>query len=168
MMDTLSAIKTRRSIRNYKEKILDINMISEIVSYGLYAPSAHNEQARKYYIISEKKDREFFAETMEYWKMLLNAWGCVLACFDKNCVRSMEFIQQDMWASIQTILLAAHEKWIWTVRLWLYPHEEPMNKIIQHFNLPENIIPFAIISMWIQEGELPDKNIKSEWKIVII
>ena len=66
MMDTLSAIKTRRSIRNYKEKILDINMISEIVSYGLYAPSAHNEQARKYYIISEKKDREFFAETMKY------------------------------------------------------------------------------------------------------
>ena len=100
--------------------------------------------------------------------MIPSASWVILACFDENNIRSSEFIQQDMWASIQNILLAAHEKWVWTVRLWLYPHEEPMNKIIQHFNLPENIIPFAIISMWIQEGELPDKNIKSEWKIVII
>ena len=167
-MDTLTAIKTRRSIRFYKNETLDTNLISEIVSYGLYAPSAHNQQARKYYIISKKEDREFLAETMEYWKMLINAGGCILACFDNDYVRSIEFIQQDMWASIQSILLAAHEKWVWTVRLWLYPHEEPMKKISEHFNLPKNITPFAIISMWIQEGELPEKNVKSEWKIEIV
>ena len=167
-MDTLTAIKTRRSIRNYKDEILDTNLISEIVEYGLYAPSAHNQQARKFYIISKKEDREFLAETMEYGKMLLNAWGCILACFDNEHVRSLEFIQQDMWASIQSILLAAHEKWVWTVRLWLYPHEQPMNKISQHFKLPDNITPFAIISMWISEWQLPEKNLKSDWKIEII
>lgn len=167
-MDTLTAIKTRRSVRNYKSEILDINLISEIIEYWLYAPSAHNQQARKYYIISKKEDREFLAETMEYWKMLPNAWWCVLACFNNDNVRSIEFIQQDMWASIQNILLAAHEKWIWTVRLWLYPHEDPMNKISQHFNLPENITPFAIISMWIPQWELSEKNLKSEWKIEIL
>ena len=167
-MDTLTAIKTRRSVRNYKAEILDINLISEIVSYGLYAPSAHNEQAWKYYIISKAEDRNFLAETMEYGKMLPNAWWCILACFDNDYVRSMEFVQQDMGASIQSILLAAHEKWIWTVRLWLYPHEEPMKKISRYFNLPENIIPFAIISMGIQKWEIPEKNLKSERKIEII
>jgi len=167
-MDTLTAIKTRRSIRNYKEETLDTNLIFEIISYWLYAPSAHNEQAWKYYIISKKEDREFLAEIMEYGKMLPNAWWCILACFDNDNVRSIEFIQQDMWASIENILLAAHEKWVWTVRLWLYPHEEPMNKISQHFNLPKNITPFAIISIWIQQWEIPEKNLKSEWKIEII
>ena len=167
-MDTLTAIKTRRSIRNYKNEILNTNLISEIIEYGLYVPSAHNQQARKYYIISKKEDREFLAETMEYWKMLPNAWWCVLACFNNDNVRSIEFIQQDMWASIQNILLAAHEKWIWTVRLWLYPHEDPMNKISEHFNLPENITPFAIISIWIQQWEIPEKILKSEWKIEIV
>ncbi len=167
-MDTLTAIKTRRSIRNYRDEILDINLISEIVSYWLYAPSAHNQQAWKYYIISKKADREFLAETMEYWKMLLNAWWCILACYDKDRVRSFEFVQQDMWASIQSILLAAHEKWVWTVWLWLYPHDEPMSKISQHFDLPDSITPFAIISMWVPEWEIPEKNLKSEWKIVII
>lgn len=72
-MDTLTAIKTRRSVRNYKAEILDINLVSEIVSYGLYAPSAHNEQAWKYYIISKAEDKSFLAETMEYGKMLTNA-----------------------------------------------------------------------------------------------
>ena len=167
-MDTLTAIKTRRSIRNYKDEALDLNLISEIVEYWLYAPSAHNQQAWKYYVISKKEDREFLAETMEYWKMLLNAWWCVLACFDKNYVRSMEFVPQDMGASIQSILLAANERWVWTVWLWLYPHEDSMNKIFQHFNLAENVVPFAIISMWIQEWELPEKRLKSEWKIEII
>lgn len=167
-MDTLSAIKTRRSIRNYKDEVLDVNLISEIVEYWLYAPSAHNQQARKYYIISKKEDRIFLADIMEYGKMLYNAWWCVLACFDNDFLRSTEFVQQDMWASIQSILLAAHEKWVWTVWLWLYPHEETMNKISQHLNLSKNIIPFAIISMWIQEWEIPGKNLKSEWKIEII
>lgn len=167
-MDTLTTIKTRRSIRNYWDGALDVDLISDIVSYWLYAPSAHNQQARKFYVISKKEDRIFLSEIMEYGKMLLNAWGCVLVCFDCEFIRSMEFIQQDMWASIQNILLAAHEKWVWTVRLWLYPHEEPMDKIVKYFNLSENIVPFAIISMWILEGELPEKNIKSEWKIEII
>lgn len=167
-MDTLSAIKTRRSIRTYKNEILDVNLISEIVEYWLYAPSAHNQQARKYYIISKNEDRMFLADVMEYGKMLYNAWWCVLACFDNDFLRSTEFVQQDMWASIQSILLAAHEKWVWTVWLWLYPHEEAMNKISQHFNLSKNIIPFAIISMWVQEWEIRGKNLKFEWKIEII
>ena len=76
-MDTLTTIKTRRSVRMYKEEDLDTNLISEIVSYWLYAPSAHNQQAWKYYIISRKKDREFLADTMEYGKMLPNAWWCI-------------------------------------------------------------------------------------------
>ena len=167
-MDTLTAIKTRRSVRNYKAETLNVEQISEIISYWLYAPSAHNQQAWKYYIISKKEDREFLAGTMEYWKMLLSAWWCILACFDNNFVRSMEFVQQDMWASIQSILLAAHEKWVWTVWLWLYPHEDSMKKISKYFDLPENINPFAIISMGIQEWKIPEKNLKSEWKIEII
>lgn len=167
-MDTLSAIKTRRSIRNYSWETLDTDLISEIVSYWLYAPSAHNQQARRFYVISKKEDRIFLSEVMEYGKMLLDAWWCVLACFDNEYIRSMEFVQQDMWASIQNILLAAHDKGVGTVWLWLYPHEEPISKISEHFNLPKNVIPFAIISMWIQEEELPEKKLKSEWKIEIL
>lgn len=167
-MDTLEAIKSRRSIRNYAPETINTDLLSEIATYWLYAPSAHNQQARKYYIISNKEDRIFLSEVMEYWKMLKNAWWCIIACYDENSVKSIDFIQQDMWASIENVLLAAHEKWIWTVWLWLYPHQEPIEKIRQHFNLQKNIIPFAIISLWFQDWILPEKIINPEWKIEII
>jgi nitroreductase len=65
-MDTLTAITTRRSIRNYLDEELDISLIQELLRYALYAPSAHNEQAWKYYIISKKEDRIFLSEVMEF------------------------------------------------------------------------------------------------------
>lgn len=167
-MDTLTAITTRRSIRNYLDEELDVSLIQEILRYALYAPSAHNEQAWKYYIISKKEDRIFLSEVMEFWKMLPSAWWAVLACFDKDKVRSIEFVQQDMWASIQSFLLAAHDKWIGSVWLGLYPHEVEMKKISAHFKLPENVTPFAIISLGKKSWELPDKLLKDEWKIEVL
>ncbi len=167
-MDTLKAITTRRSVRNYTDEKFDSKLLIEIISYGFYAPSAHNQQAWKYYIISKQEDHNFLWEIMDFWKMLPNAWGVILACYDKDMTKSEEFIPQDMWASIQNILLAAHEKEIWTVRLWVYPHENVMKTIAHHFNFPPNVVPFALISLWKQNWEIPEKHLKNEWKIEII
>lgn len=168
-MQALETIKTRRSIRNYSstQKITP-EQIAEIVEYWLYAPSAHNQQARKYFIITKQKDLDFLWNLMERWKMIPNASWVILACFDSDKLRSPEFIQQDMWASIQNIWLAANEKWYWMVRVWTYPHEEPINWIKEYFKLPENTTPFAILPIWIPEWDPMPKNMKTEWKIEII
>ena len=168
-MQTLEAIKTRRSVRNYSAtQKLTPEQIAEVVEYWLYAPSAHNQQAWKYYIITKQEDLDFLWNLMERWKMIPTASWIILACFDENKIRSMEFIQQDMWASIQNIRLAAHEKWYWMVRVWTYPHEEPINEIKKYFNLDENITPFAILPIGILEWETLPKNLKTEWKIEIM
>lgn len=167
-METLDAIKTRRSVRNYTDETLDINILQDIVTYGLYAPSAHNQQARKYYIISNKQDYEFLGNVMAFWKMLPSAWWVILACFDKSMLRSEEFIQQDMGASIQSILLAAHDKGVWSVWLGLYPHQKEMDIISEHFWFDDNVVPFAIISLWKQACDLPEKTIKDKDKIIVL
>ena len=168
-MQTLEAIKTRRSVRTYSQtQKLTPEQIAKVAEYWLYAPSAHNQQARKYYIITKQEDLDFLWNLMERWKMIPIASWVILACFDENNIRSMEFIQQDMWASIQNIRLTAHEKWYWMVRVWTYPHEEPINEIKKYFNLDENITPFAILPIGIPEWEIWQKNLKSEWKIEIL
>ncbi len=168
-MQTLEAIKTRRSVRTYSQnQKLTPEQITEVVEYWLYAPSAHNQQARKYYIITKQTDLDFLWNLMERWKMIPNASWVILACFDQEKLRSPEFIQQDMWASIQNILLATHEKWYWAVRIWTYPHEEPIKELKKHFNLDENITPFALLSIGVPEWELMPKNLKIDWKIEIL
>jgi nitroreductase len=167
-MQTLEAIKTRRSIRTYSQtQKITPEQIAEVAEYWLYAPSAHNQQARKYYIITKQEDLDFFWNLMERWKMIPTASWVILACFDKEKLVSPEFIEQDMWASIQNIRLAAHEKWYWMVRVWTYPHNEPLNEIKKHFNLENNITPFALLPIGIPEWVAREKHIKNEWKIVI-
>ena len=168
-MQTLEAIKTRRSIRTYSQtQKLTPEQISEVGEYWLYAPSAHNQQARKYYIITKQEDLDFLWNLMEYWKMIPNASWVILACFNKEKLVSPEFIEQDMWASIENIRLASHEKWYWMARVWTYPHEVPVNEIKKYFKLENNITPFAILPIWIPEWENWPKNIKTEWKIEIL
>ena len=100
--------------------------------------------------------------------MIPNASWVILACFNKEKLVSPEFIEQDMWASIENIRLAAHEKWYWMVRVWTYPHEQPINEIKKHFRLEDNIAPFALLPIWIPEWEPREKKISKEWKIKIL
>ena len=168
-MQTLENIKSRRSVRIYSNtKKLTKEEISEIVEYWLYAPSADNQQARKYYIITKQEDLNFLWDLMERWKMIPTASWVILACFDENNIRSLEFIQQDMWASIQNIRLAANEKWYWMVRVWTYPNEKPIKEIKKYFKLDNNIVPFATLPIWFPNEEIRPKNIQTEWKINIL
>ena len=166
-MQTLENIKSRRSIRQYsKEKKLTPEQIYEVVEYWLYAPSADNQQARKYFIITKQEDLDFLWNLMEWWKRIPNASWVILACFDENKLIDEEFIQQDMWASIENIRLAAHEKWYWMVWVWTYPNKKPIEEIKKYFKLDDNITPFALLPIWIPEWEIRQKNINVEWKII--
>lgn len=166
-MQTLENIKSRRSIRVYsKTEKLTPEQIAEVVEYWLYAPSADNQQARKYFIITKQEDLNFLWNLMERWKMIPNASWVILACFDEEKLIDEEFIQQDMWASIENIRLAAHEKWYWMVWVWTYPNKKPIEEIKKYFKLSDNIVPFAILPIWIPEWEIRPKNINIEWKII--
>jgi hypothetical protein len=43
-----------------------------------------------------------------------------------------------------------------------------MKKISEHFKLPENVAPFAIISLGRKNWEVPEKLLKDEWKIEVL
>lgn len=50
-----SAILSRRSIRRFQQKQIDVDVLKKIVNAGRLAPSAANLQPLKYYIVNEKK-----------------------------------------------------------------------------------------------------------------
>ena len=53
--DTLKEIIDRRSIRKYKEKLVEKTDIETILRAGMYAPSAKNRQPWRYYVYSGEK-----------------------------------------------------------------------------------------------------------------
>ena len=57
-MELKDVISARRSIRKYKEYLIDEGIIWDAVKYGIMAPSAHNRQPWKVKLVkNEEKDR---------------------------------------------------------------------------------------------------------------
>lgn len=57
-MELKEVISARRSIRKYKDELIDENIIWDAVKYGIMAPSAHNRQPWKVKLVkNEEKDK---------------------------------------------------------------------------------------------------------------
>jgi len=146
-MDSLKCIFTRRSIRKYTTKDIDLDSLKTIIEAGMYAPSARNQQAWHFLLIKNKTLLKKLSEIHPHGKMLENANAAILVCYDTNIEFSKGYGAVDCSAATQNILLAAHSMGIGSVWLGVYPRQERMKDISLMFNLPENINPFSLISI---------------------
>lgn len=57
-MELCNVIESRRSIRKYKDELIDESVIMESIKYGIMAPSAHNRQPWRVKLVkNEEKDK---------------------------------------------------------------------------------------------------------------
>jgi len=61
-MSVFKAIKKRRSVRSYKEKLVPEESLKKILEAARLAPSAHNEQEWKFIVVKSKEKREKLAK----------------------------------------------------------------------------------------------------------
>lgn len=59
--EVLRTIYDRRSIRKYKDKAVERNLIDQIVDAGRMAPSAMNKQPWKFYVLTDKEQIKAFS-----------------------------------------------------------------------------------------------------------
>ncbi|MDQ1317600.1 MAG: hypothetical protein QG588_1253, partial [Candidatus Poribacteria bacterium] len=56
-MDVMEAIKSRRSIRSYKDKPIENEKLKAVLESARLSPSASNRQERKFIIVTDKAMR---------------------------------------------------------------------------------------------------------------
>ena len=71
-MELTNAIKSRRSIRKFKEDSIPKEIIEKIITAGTLAPSGKNKQPWKFYVIQGEKRRELVTEMQKGMKRLEN------------------------------------------------------------------------------------------------
>lgn len=104
-MDVLEAIKTRRSIRKYKEDAVPENTLTQILEAGRWAPSASNMQAREFVVLRDASIREAVAGATSMGKFLAMApLGIVVVIDPKISNNPIE----DGAVATQNMLLAIH------------------------------------------------------------
>jgi len=60
----LALIRDRRSIHRYRKKQVDMQLVDQVIDAAVYAPSAHNAQPWRFFVVVDKEKKTVLAEQM--------------------------------------------------------------------------------------------------------
>ncbi len=147
-MNTLDAIKFRRSIRKYDPdaEVLQEH-ITQMLEAAMMAPSACNRRPWEFVVVKSREVKEKIMKVMPYTQMLATAPLAIVICGRPELQENIcpGFWPEDCGAAAQNILLVAEELGYGTCWCGCYPLEqrvEDMQKV-----LSVSSIPFAVIAV---------------------
>jgi nitroreductase len=148
-MDILEAIHTRRSIRKYTDQPVADELIDQILTAGMMAPSARNEQAWQFVVVRRPETLQALSQVSPYAGMVRHAQAAIVVCGDrqKETVASLDYWALDCSAATQNMLLAAHALGLGCVWVAVYPREERIAALRQVLPLPDHIVPLCLLPL---------------------
>lgn len=157
-MDVIEAIRTRRSIRKYKEKPVPEELVRELLAAAMSAPSAGNQQPWHFVVITDPKILSKVETVHPHAAMAGKAPMAILVCGDLSLEKHEGFWVQDCSAAIQNLLLAAHGRGLGAVWTGIYPREPRVVGFRKLCSLPEYVIPLALVVIGYPDQELKPEN----------
>lgn len=157
-MNTIEAIRTRRSVRNYKGQKVPEEIVMELLHAAMSAPSAGNQQPWQFLVIDDRKVLDSLQNANPNAKMCKEAQLAILVCGDATKEKYPGFWVQDCSAAVMNLLLAAHDRGLGAVWTGIYPIQERVEGFRRLFKLPETIIPLALIPMGFPAKEVPQAD----------
>ena len=143
----MNEIFNRYSLRSYLDLPVPPEVIDRLVKAGFQAPSAHDQQAWEVLVIQDREMLGKLAETSKYSICLKDAPLALVVLLNKTEMTAPEFWQQDLSALTQNVLIEAVHLGLAGVWLGVAPRRNRINLIRDVLELPENILPFGIISI---------------------
>jgi nitroreductase len=104
----IRAIKTRRSIRQFKKDPVPDEILDQILESGLWAPSGKNNQPWKFAVIRDPATKESLATCTHYSSVIHHAPVCIVVFLDHSRVYDRTKDVLAVGASIQNVLLTIH------------------------------------------------------------
>ncbi len=146
-MDLFESLYERRSIRKFTDKTVPKETIEKIIEAGMYAPSAVNKQPWHFIVFKDIDTIKKIKEVHPSSGMLEQASAGILICFDKNLQHDEGFGPIDCSAATQNMLLASHGLGLGACWIGIFPRTERVKVLSNVFDLPEHVIPFAVIAL---------------------
>jgi len=146
-METLEAIRTRRSIRKFTGETISEELVTKILEAAMYAPSGRDTQPWHFIVVTEKEILHKIPRIHPHANMVFDAPLAILVCGDLSLEHIMPYNAINCTAAAQNLMLAAHDLGLGSVWLGVYPRKERMDPMAQLFELPENIFPISLIAL---------------------
>jgi nitroreductase len=143
----MNAIFTRRSVRKYIEKDVEQDKIEKMLRAAMQAPSAGNQQSSEFLVVQNRNELVKLSKMSPYSGLISTAPLAIVLLGNTERMKFNENWEQDLGAAAENILLEATELGLGAVWLGVHPIEERVDSVITQFSLPENLKPFAVISI---------------------
>jgi len=170
-MNTIEAIMTRRSVRNYTARSVDEEVVNKLLAAAMHAPSAGNQQPWCFIVVDDPVMLKEVPSFSPYAAMCARAPLGILVCADLALEKHQGLWVQDCSAATENLLLAAHELGLGAVWTAVYPREERMLGFRALLNLPDQVMPFSFVVLGYpdkvpprQDRLKPDRIHRNGWQ----
>jgi nitroreductase len=146
-MNILRAVRERRSIRNFQKRNIPGELINRLMEALIWAPSAGNLQARKFYFVKNEKIKNRIAAAALTQSFIAEAPMVIVGCTDSRISQKYGergvnlYSIQDVALSIMGMMLVAHENGLGSVWVGAFREEE----IARILALPKHLRPVSIV-----------------------
>ena len=149
-METLKAIATRKSVRNFTDEGITFEDIKKILTAGMSGPSCMNKRMWSFVVVRNKEllGKLSVADGL-YAAPLRGAALGILVCGDleRALPDAPEYWVIDASIATQNMVLAAQDLGIGSVWLGCWPCEDRVQEVRELMKLPENIVPHSILAL---------------------
>lgn len=141
----MKEIFTRRSIRQFNDKIVSDEIIIKALDAGMNAPSARAQRPWKFIVIKDKNIMNLLSTTSTGAKPCANANFVICTLMRKNDLLSPAYVEHDMGACTQNIMLELAHHNVGSVWIGGYPMERYLG-VMKILDIEEGYVPFSLIA----------------------
>ncbi|MCE1166215.1 MAG: nitroreductase family protein [Bacteroidetes bacterium] len=161
MNSTLETIFRRKSVRNFKEAVIDDDTLEIILRAGMAAPSAVDKRPWEFILIKEKNTLLELARSLPYAKMAEKAAAGIVVA--GNTLKQwgsgdLGYWVQDCSAATENILLAVESLDLGAVWTALHPYKDRKKIVTDLLGIPEHVVPLNFIPVGIPAGNPEPKD----------
>ncbi len=157
-MDALHAIHTRRSIRVYEDKPVPEELVQQILTAAIYAPSAGNAQPWQFVVINDRKLLQQIPKVHPHAPMAEQAPLAILVCGDLGMEKYPGNWPLDCAAATENLLLAAHALGLGGVWTGVYPDQGRMEGLGRLLGLPKDIMAHTLVVLGYPAEQPPTED----------
>jgi nitroreductase len=149
MNDRLNFVFSRRSIREYSDRPVDDNTVSDLLEAAMAAPSACAKDPWHFVVVREKARLQRLTEGLPNGQMLAEAGVGIVVCGKLSEAHGEleSYLLQDCSAAIENILLAASALGLGACWLGVHPREERVAHLKSVLELPDGVVPVSVVSV---------------------
>ncbi|MBP1737464.1 MAG: nitroreductase [Oscillospiraceae bacterium] len=151
-----NSIMRRRSVRKFEDRPVEQEKLEHLLRAAMQSPTAKDSRCWEFLVITDRAACEAISKMSEYAMCAAKAPAMVITMVNlHNTDPDTLWWVEDLSAATQTILIQAEEEGLGAVWLGMYPREERTSQLQAYFQLPEHIMPFAVIPLGYKQKEKP-------------